>query len=82
MVINVRDGKEIKGKPTPGLRERTEMLINKLLLSVNVTSILSSWVEVEKMSLRLFRQEGLDRICTFVTPTQYQLQCAFFRKLL
>lgn len=62
MVINVRDGKKIKVKPTPGLRERIEILINKLLLSVNVTFILSSWVEVEKMSLRLFMQVGLDWI--------------------
>lgn len=65
-----RDGKKIKVKPTPGLRERIEileinpgaLLINKLLLSVNLTLILGSWAEVEKMSLRLFRQVRLDRI--------------------
>lgn len=70
MVTNVRDGKKTKVKPTPGLRERIEILginpgvflINKLLLSRNLTFILDSWVEVEKMSLRLFRQVGLDRI--------------------
>lgn len=50
MVTNVRDGKKIKVKPTPGLRERIEilginpgvLLINKLLLSVNLTFILGS----------------------------------------